>query len=184
MAECSAETLHQRDHAFEVGGVLGVRAALSADSRVRPQIVTHGLEQGPPRAAGAGGHPRGVRPELLNRIDEIVVFHTLGRDELARIVEIQLGRLSKLLSDKQLKLELTDRAKVAVGKAGYDPVYGARPLKRALQRLVLDPLAIKVLKGDFKPGDTIRLDASASDDVLSFSRVNGSSGAEKAATLH
>ena len=68
MAECSAETLHQRDHAFEVGGVLGVRAALSADSRVRPQIVTHGLEQGPPRAAGAGGHPRGVRPELLNRI--------------------------------------------------------------------------------------------------------------------
>ena len=99
-------------------------------------------------------------------------------------MEIQLGRLSKLLSDKQLKLELTDRAKVAVGKAGYDPVYGARPLKRALQRLVLDPLAIKVLKGDFKPGDTIRLDASASDDVLSFSRVNGSSGAEKAATLH
>jgi C-terminal, D2-small domain, of ClpB protein len=82
------------------------------------------------------------------------------------------------------ELELTDRAKVAVGKAGYDPVYGARPLKRALQRLVLDPLAIKVLKGDFKTGDTIRVDASASDDVLSFSRVNGSSGAEKAATLH
>jgi len=63
-------------------------------------------------------------------------------------------------------------------------VYGARPLKRALQRLVLDPLAIKVLKGDFKAGDTIRVDASASDDVLSFSRVNGSQGAEKVATLH
>jgi ATP-dependent Clp protease ATP-binding subunit ClpB len=125
-----------------------------------------------------------LRPELLNRIDEIVVFHSLGREELARIVEIQLGRLSKLLSDKQLKLELTDRAKQAVGKAGYDPVYGARPLKRALQRLVLDPLAMKVLKGDFKPGDTVRVDASASDDVLSFSRVNGTGSAERAATLH
>src|SRR6266404_5002356 len=125
-----------------------------------------------------------LRPELLNRIDEIVVFHSLGREELARIVEIQLGRLSKLLSEKQLKLELTDRAKQAVGKAGYDPVYGARPLKRALQRLVLDPLAMKVLKGDFKPGDTVRVDASASDDVLSFSRVNGTGAAERPATLH
>ena len=125
-----------------------------------------------------------LRPELLNRIDEIVVFHSLGREELARIVEIQLGRLSKLLSDKQLKLELTDRAKQAVGKAGYDPVYGARPLKRALQRLVLDPLAMKVLKGDFKPGDTVRVDASTSDDVLSFSRANGTGGAERPATLH
>src|SRR5262249_31015085 len=98
--------------------------------------------------------------------------------------EIQLTRLAKLLSDKQLKLELTERAKQAVGKAGDDPVYGARPLKRALQRLVLDPLAIKVLKGDFPPRDTIRVDASASDDVLSFSRVNGRGGAETAATLH
>jgi ATP-dependent Clp protease ATP-binding subunit ClpB len=125
-----------------------------------------------------------LRPELLNRIDEIVVFHSLGREELARIVEIQLGRLARLLSDKQLRLELTDRAKQAVGKAGYDPVYGARPLKRALQRLVLDPLAIKVLQGDFKPGDTIRVDAGASDDVLSFTRVNGAGRAQAAATLH
>src|SRR3989475_1361593 len=125
-----------------------------------------------------------LRPELLNRIDEIDVFHSLGRDELAKIVEIQLGRLSKLLSDKQLKLELTDRAKQAVGKAGYDPVYGARPLKRALQRMVLDPLAIKVLQGDFRPGDTIRVDASASNDVLSFSRVNGARGKEAAAAVH
>jgi len=103
------------------------------------------------RSCGCGRPCRAeLRPELLNRIDEIVVFHSLGREELARIVEIQLGRLSKLLSDKQLKLELTDRAKQAVGKAGYDPVYGARPLKRALQRLVLDPLAMKVLQGRFQ----------------------------------
>src|SRR5437870_3811764 len=125
-----------------------------------------------------------LRPELLNRIDEIVVFHSLGREELARIVEIQLGRLSKLLSDKQLRLEMTDRAKAAVGKAGYDPVYGARPLKRALQRLVLDPLAIKVLQGDFRPGDTIRVDASASEETLTFTKVNGARGAESPATLH
>ena len=112
-----------------------------------------------------------LRPELLNRIDEIVVFHSLGREELTRIVDIQLKRLEKLLADKQLKLELTEAAKAAVGRAGYDPIYGARPLKRAIQRLVLDPLAIKVLRGDFQPGDTIRVDAGPSEDVLTFSRV-------------
>jgi len=127
-----------------------------------------------------------LRPELLNRIDEVVVFHSLGREELARIVEIQLARLSKLLADKQLRLELTDRAKQAVGRAGYDPVYGARPLKRALQRMVLDPLAIKVLQGDFAPGDTIKVDVGASDDVLTFTKVRDSRPAEQAAeaTLH
>jgi ATP-dependent Clp protease ATP-binding subunit ClpB len=127
-----------------------------------------------------------LRPELLNRIDEVVVFHSLGREELARIVDIQLARLSRLLADKQLRLELTDRAKEAVGRAGYDPVYGARPLKRALQRMVLDPLAIKVLQGDFAPGDTIKVDAGQSDDVLTFSKVRSSRSAApaKEATLH
>jgi ATP-dependent Clp protease ATP-binding subunit ClpB len=121
-----------------------------------------------------------LRPELLNRIDEVVVFHSLGREELARIVDLQLARLSKLLQDKQLKLELTERAKQAVGKAGYDPVYGARPLKRALQRMVLDPLAIKVLQGDYKPGDTVRVDVGPSEDVLTFTRAGG----EQPAMLH
>jgi ATP-dependent Clp protease ATP-binding subunit ClpB len=100
---------------------------------------------------------------------------------LARIVDLQLARLSKLLQDKQLKLELTERAKQAVGKAGYDPVYGARPLKRALQRMVLDPLAIKVLQGDYKPGDTVRVDVGPSEDVLTFTRAGGS---EQPAMLH
>ncbi|MBS2025667.1 MAG: ATP-dependent chaperone ClpB, partial [Deltaproteobacteria bacterium] len=113
-----------------------------------------------------------LRPELLNRIDEVVVFHSLGRDELARIVDIQLGRLGKLLADKQLKLELTAKAKEAVGTAGYDPVYGARPLKRALQRMVLDPLALKVLQGQFVPGDTVKVDASTSADVLTITKVD------------
>jgi len=101
----------------------------------------------------------------------VVVFHSLGKEELSRIVEIQLARLGKLLKEKQLKLDLTEKAKLAVGKAGYDPVYGARPLKRALQRMVLDPLAMKVLQGAFQPGDTIRVDAGASDDVLTFTRI-------------
>ena len=127
-----------------------------------------------------------LRPELLNRIDEVVVFHSLGREELARIVDIQLARLSKLLADKQLRLELTDRAKEAVGRAGYDPVYGARPLKRALQRMVLDPLAMKVLQGDFAPGDTIKVDAGPSDDVLTFAKVRSPRSAAPAheATLN
>jgi len=126
-----------------------------------------------------------LRPELLNRIDEVVVFHSLGREELARIVDIQLARLSKLLADKQLRLELTDRAKEAVGRAGYDPVYGARPLKRALQRMVLDPLAIKVLQGDFAPGDTIKVDVGASDDVLTFTKARASRRASAAeAAVH
>ena len=115
-----------------------------------------------------------MRPELINRIDEIVVFHSLGREELARIVDIQVKRLSGLLQAKQLKLSLTERAKLAVGKAGYDPVYGARPLKRALQRMVLDPLSIKVLQGDYQPGETVVVDAGASDDVLSFSKTSAS----------
>jgi ATP-dependent Clp protease ATP-binding subunit ClpB len=122
-----------------------------------------------------------LRPELLNRIDEVVVFHSLTRTDLAQIVDIQLSRLGKLLEAKNLKLDLSQRAKEAVGKAGYDPVYGARPLKRAIQRMILDPLSVKVLKGDYKPGDTVRIDASASDDVLSFTREEAPG---ESATLH
>ena len=118
-----------------------------------------------------------LRPELLNRIDEIVVFHSLEREQLTRIVDLQLHRLSGLLAGKQLKLQLTEAAKAAVGVAGYDPVYGARPLKRALQRLVLDPLALKVLKGDYQPGDTVLVDSVASGDVLTFTRGKGEDAA-------
>ncbi len=111
-----------------------------------------------------------LRPELLNRIDEVVVFHSLERAELTKIVDLQLERLSEMLSHKQLKLVLTDEAKAAVGLAGYDPVYGARPLKRALQRMVLDPLALKVLKGDYLPGDTVKVSSLPESDVLTFSK--------------
>jgi ATP-dependent Clp protease ATP-binding subunit ClpB len=99
------------------------------------------------------------RPEFLNRIDEIVEFSVLTRDQLGDIVELQLARLRERLAERGLVLELTDAAKEAVTEAGWDPTYGARPLKRALQRLVENPLALRLLEGDFAEGDTVRVDA-------------------------
>jgi ATP-dependent Clp protease ATP-binding subunit ClpB len=121
------------------------------------------------------------RPELLNRLDEVVIFRSLTKKELARIVDIQLSRLRKLLSDRGLRLELTDAARETVGEAGWDPQYGARPLKRAIQRLLLDPLSIRVLRGDFRAGDVIHVDSIA--DVLTFTSDAGTQ-AEAAPVLH
>ena len=100
------------------------------------------------------------RPEFLNRIDEIVEFEALTRDQLGEIVELQLARLRERLAERGLSLELTDAAKEVVTEAGWDPTYGARPLKRALQRLVENPLALRLLEGDFAEGDTVRVDAA------------------------
>jgi ATP-dependent Clp protease ATP-binding subunit ClpB len=99
------------------------------------------------------------RPEFLNRIDEIVEFQPLTREQLALIVELQLARLRARLADREIRLELTDAAKEALAEAGWDPTYGARPLKRAIQRLVENPLALRLLEGDFGEGDTVRVDA-------------------------
>jgi ATP-dependent Clp protease ATP-binding subunit ClpB len=100
-----------------------------------------------------------LRPEFLNRIDEIVIFKPLGREEIAAIVKIQLGHLVKRLADKRITLELTPSAEELLGREGYDPVYGARPLKRTIQRLIQDPLALQILNGDFGEGDTVVVDA-------------------------
>ena len=99
------------------------------------------------------------RPEFLNRIDEVVIFHSLTREHLAQIVDIQLKRLQALLAERHITLELTGEAKRRLAEEGYDPVYGARPLKRVIQRRVQDPLALKLLQGDFVDGDAIRVDA-------------------------
>ena len=99
------------------------------------------------------------RPEFLNRIDEVVEFHALTREQLGEIVELQLRRLRGRLADRGLGLELTDAAKELVAEAGWDPTYGARPLKRALQRLVENPLALRLLEGEFVEGDTVQVDA-------------------------
>jgi ATP-dependent Clp protease ATP-binding subunit ClpB len=98
---------------------------------------------------------RAFRPEFLNRIDDIVFFHRLGRNEIDSIVDLQFGRLRKLLRDRGLDVELTPEARTWLGDRGYDPQYGARPLKRALMRHVQDPLAKRLLNGEFHPGDTI-----------------------------
>jgi ATP-dependent Clp protease ATP-binding subunit ClpB len=98
------------------------------------------------------------RPEFLNRLDEIILFHRLGQDHMAPIVEIQVVRVQKLLKDRKITLDLTDAAKRWLGRVGYDPVYGARPLKRAVQRYVQDPLADKMLRGEVPDGSSVRID--------------------------
>lgn len=98
------------------------------------------------------------RPEFLNRIDEIVVFHPLGREHIAKIVDIQLARVSQLLAERGYQLEVSEAAREYLAEVGYDPDFGARPLKRAIQRELQDPLAIKVLAGEFHEGDLILVD--------------------------
>ena len=101
------------------------------------------------------------KPEFLNRVDDILIFHRLTLEQLRRIVDLQAASLAKLLAERQLKLELTDAAKEFLAEAGYDPVYGARPLRRAMQHHLQDKLAPLVLSGQFKEGDTIHVDADA-----------------------
>jgi ATP-dependent Clp protease ATP-binding subunit ClpB len=106
------------------------------------------------------------RPEFLNRIDEIVTFHALNREHLVEIVDIQLERVRKLLADQGYKLEVTEQAKQFLADVGYNPQFGARPLKRAIQRELQDPLALKILSGDFHEGETIFVDHG--QDELTF----------------
>ncbi len=98
------------------------------------------------------------RPELLNRIDEIVVFKPLSRKQLAEVVDIQLQSVAKRLQERQIDLKLTESARELLANKGYDPVYGARPLKRVIQKEVLDPLSLKVIKGEVHDGETITVD--------------------------
>ncbi len=98
------------------------------------------------------------RPEFLNRLDEVILFHRLGQGHMAPIVNIQIARVNTLLSDRKVTLDLTDAARAWLGRVGYDPVYGARPLKRAVQRYLQDPLADLILRGEVKDGATVRVD--------------------------
>jgi len=110
------------------------------------------------------------RPEFLNRIDDIIIFHSLDESQLATIVEIQLRRLEKRLAQQQLTLDVDKTAKRLIAREGYDPQFGARPLKRAIQEKLLDPLAMRVLAGEFKPGD--RINVTAKDGQLIFEKKN------------
>ena len=140
------------------------------------QIAEHGLA-----AAGDPGEEsmrRAVdvavrehfRPEFINRIDEIIIFHALGRDELAAIVDIQLRQLARRLAGRNVTLELTPAARELLAAEGFDPLFGARPLRRTIQRRLLDPLALEILGGKFDPGDRVSVDAQDGDLTFAASR--------------
>jgi ATP-dependent Clp protease ATP-binding subunit ClpB len=108
------------------------------------------------------------RPEFLNRIDDIVLFRPLGKDQIERIIELQMQHLVKLLAEKQLTLSLTPAAKTLLFREGYDPAYGARPMKRAIQKLIQDPMAMKILDGEVTPGDQVIVDADPKTGEMAF----------------
>ncbi len=125
-----------------------------------------GAENADQRAAILRELDRHFRPEFLNRLDEIIIFHSLTRGQIMGIAELQLARLRGALADRRITFELSEAAQALLAEAGWDPVYGARPLKRAIQSLVTDPLALAMLNGQVKEGDTVWLDVNASGDAL------------------
>jgi ATP-dependent Clp protease ATP-binding subunit ClpB len=114
------------------------------------------------------------RPEFLNRLDEIILFHRLTRGQMDRIVDIQIERLMKLLTDRKIAVELDTKAKTWLAAAGYDPVYGARPLKRAIQRNLQDPLANLILEGEIADGDTVVVSAGKHGLIINGIEVESS----------
>jgi ATP-dependent Clp protease ATP-binding subunit ClpB len=122
------------------------------------------------------------KPEFLNRVDEIVIFNPLGREEIKQIVDIQLKRLERMLADRKIRLEMTDRAKAFLADKGYDPAYGARPLKRTIQKLIQDPLALKILAGEIGEGDKVAVDSDGRE--LIFRRGGNAHAEETEALLH
>jgi len=111
------------------------------------------------------------RPEFLNRVDEIVIFNPLGKENIKKIIELQLGYLKNLLAERKIQIELTPKAHELLFREGYDPQFGARPLKRAIQRLIQDPLAMKLLDGDVLPGETVEVDADLKKGTMTFERA-------------
>jgi ATP-dependent Clp protease ATP-binding subunit ClpB len=111
------------------------------------------------------------RPEFLNRVDETVIFNPLGKEQITKIIEIQLEHLRGLLAERKLQIELTDKARELLFREGYDPQFGARPLKRAIQRLIQDPLAMKILDGEILPGETLTVDGDLKMGEMTFARA-------------
>jgi ATP-dependent Clp protease ATP-binding subunit ClpB len=120
-------------------------------------------------AGGMDGVRATFKPEFVNRLDEIVEFHQLTREEIAQIVELQVAKLAERVREKGVEVELTDDARTLLGNLGYDPTYGARPLKRVIQKRLVDKLALKLLEGEFQPGDRVLVDAAGGE--LTFERV-------------
>jgi ATP-dependent Clp protease ATP-binding subunit ClpB len=108
------------------------------------------------------------RPEFLNRVDDIVIFRPLGEDQLTHIIDLRLADLKKLLADRKIEITLTEAARHMLFTQGYDRAYGARPLKRAMQKLIQDPLAMKILDGEILHGDEVKIDADKRTNTLTF----------------
>jgi ATP-dependent Clp protease ATP-binding subunit ClpB len=115
------------------------------------------------------------KPEFLNRIDDTVIFHRLSKDDIGRIVDLQVELLVGRVRERGIEVELTDGARTLLGNLGYDPTYGARPLKRVVQKQLVDRLALKILEGEFGEGDTVRVDAA--DGELSFEKAGEAAAA-------
>jgi len=128
-------------------------------------------------AGGIEGVEATFKPEFVNRLDEIVQFASLTRDEIGHIVELQVSILAARVRERDVEIELTEEAKTLIANLGYDPTYGARPLRRVIQKQLVDKLALKLLEGEFVPGDRVRVDAG--DGALAFERA----GVQETATL-
>ena len=120
------------------------------------------------------------RPEFLNRVDDVIIFRPLSSQDIAKIVDLQIRRVERLVAERKLRLEVTPAAKQLIVAEGYDPVYGARPLKRAIQRLLQNPLALAVLQGQYTEGDTVRVDRAKDGNRLTFERIAAGAAAEPA----
>jgi ATP-dependent Clp protease ATP-binding subunit ClpB len=118
---------------------------------------------------GRAGAEANFKPEFINRLDDIVEFEALTRDQLAQIVDLQVERLVRRVRERDIEVTLSDEARTLLGNLGYDPTYGARPLKRVIQKRLVDPLALAILEGTFKPGEAVAVDAA--DGALSFERA-------------
>ncbi|MEA2378361.1 MAG: ATP-dependent Clp protease ATP-binding subunit ClpB, partial [Thermoleophilaceae bacterium] len=109
------------------------------------------------------------KPEFVNRLDEIVEFHSLTREQIGQIVDLQVAKLVERVREKGVEVELTEEARTLIGNLGYDPTYGARPLKRVIQKQLVDKLALRLLDGEFAPGDSVLVDADGGE--LSFAKA-------------
>ncbi|NWG22577.1 MAG: ATP-dependent chaperone ClpB [Chloroflexi bacterium] len=134
------------------------------------ELTHHGADQDEVRREVMEELRSQLRPEFLNRIDEIIVFRPLSREQIGRIVDIQLNRLRRLLAERKVALDLTPAARAKLAAEGYDPVFGARPLKRVIQQRIQNPLALRLLQGEFRDGDTVLVDV-APDGSFSFERA-------------
>jgi ATP-dependent Clp protease ATP-binding subunit ClpB len=148
---------HVMPEFLATSGVIDLGERMRAREKMRDRVMD-----------AVRGH---FRPELLNRIDDVVIFNPLTKEDIKRIVDIQLRGVRSRLAERKVTLEITEAAKELLAVEGFDPVYGARPLKRAIQQHIVQPLAVKLLRGEINDGDTAIVDASGSDFSITGSRT-------------